>query len=97
MFITNDGEVRTKDQELSWLRDNAWSGPDDFEFSIEDIVFLDDDTAIVYGHGDSTRKDDEGKPCAHSYRSSNTFQRVGDEWRPSFSHVSGARCAPLEY
>lgn len=91
------GSVRTKAEEIAWLRetppDNAHS---DFIFTIEEIIFAADDTAIVYGHGDSTRETDDGEPCHHHYWWSNTFIRQGDTWKPVFSHVLGATCTPIE-
>ncbi len=92
-----DGSVRTKQQEIQWLRETP---PDDevsdFLFTIEEIVFAADNIAIVYGHGDSTRTTDDGLPCHHNYWSSNTFILQDDIWKPIFSHVSGVTCTPLE-
>ena len=59
-----------------------------------DILFVDDDTAIIYGHGDSTRVNDAGEPCHHHYWSSNTLVRRDGRWRPVLSHVSGVSCEP---
>lgn len=91
-----DGTVRTKDEEIAWLRDTP---PDDeasdFLFTIVEIVFA-DDVAVVYGHGDSTRSTNDGRPCHHNYWSSNTFVRDDDDWKPVFSHVSGVTCTPME-
>lgn len=80
------------------MRDNPWSGDanDDFVYRIEDIQFVNNDTAIIYGEGTSTRTTEDDRPCAHSYWSSNTLKRVDGRWRPSFSHVSGAKCEPLD-
>ena len=92
-----DGAVRTKAQEVQWLRETP---PDDersdFLFTIEEIVFAADNIAIVYGHGDSTRTTDDGLPCHHNYWSSNTFIKEDGEWKPIFSHVSGVTCTPLD-
>ncbi len=92
-----DGAVRTKDEEVRWLRETP---PDeetsDFLFTIEEIVFAEDNIAIVYGHGDSTRSTDDGRPCHHNYWSSNTFVLQDGEWKPIFSHISGVTCTPLE-
>ena len=92
-----DGSVRTKDEEVRWLRETP---PDedtsDFLFTIEEIVFAADNIAIVYGHGDSTRATDDGRPCHHNYWSSNTFVLQDGEWKPIFSHISGITCTPLE-
>ena len=95
VMITNSGDVVPKADEVASLADTPWNGPDDFVYTIADIVFVDDNTAIVYGRGDSTRQNDAGEPCAHSYLSSNTFARRGSAWKPVMSHVSGVRCEPL--
>ena len=92
-----DGTVRTKAEEVAWLRDTP---PDDatsdFLFTIVEIKFAADDIAIVYGHGDSTRETEDGKPCHHNYWSSNTFIRQDGAWKPVFSHVSGITCTPVD-
>ncbi len=92
-----DGSVRTKDEEIAWLRETP---PDeeksDFLFTIEEIVFAADSIAIVYGHGDSTRETEDGQPCRHNYWSSNTFIKQDGVWKPVFSHISGVTCMPIE-
>jgi len=92
-----DGFVRTKDDEIAWLRETP---PDeessDFVFTIRDIVFAEDSVAVVYGHGDSTRETEDGQPCHHNYWSSNTFIRQDGVWKPVFSHVSGDTCTRIE-
>lgn len=95
VLIRSDGTTRTKAEEVSRLAANPWSGPEDFLFTVVGIIFLGDDAALVYGHGDSTRATSDGVPCAHRYWSSNTFSKVGDTWRPASSHVSGATCVPI--
>ena len=91
------GSVRTKAEEVAWLQDTP---PDetesDFIFTIEEIIFAADNTAIVYGHGDSTRETEDGRPCHHNYWSSNTFIRPEGVWKPIFSHVSGVTCTPID-
>jgi len=98
VFIQNDGSLSTYAEEVDWVRNNPWSGDanDDFVYHIKDIQFPSDDVAMIYGEGTSTRKTEEGQPCAHSYWSSNTLKRVDARWRPTFSHVSGSQCTPLE-
>ncbi len=93
-FVLIGGEAgfSPKTAEVDWLRHNDWAGPDDFRYTIEDIVFLNDDAAIVYGRGTSTRTDAQGRSCRHSYLSSNTFRRERGAWRPVTSHVSDATC-----
>ncbi|MDJ0939000.1 MAG: nuclear transport factor 2 family protein [Woeseiaceae bacterium] len=92
-----DGTVRTKDEEVAWLRETP---PDeaqsDFIFTITEIKFAADNIAIVYGHGDSTRETDDGRPCHHNYWSSNTFILEDEVWKPVFSHISGISCTPKE-
>jgi hypothetical protein len=91
------GTVRTRAQEIQWLRETP---PDeeqsDFIFTIKEVLFPSKDLAIVYGHGDSTRKTDDGRPCHHNYWSSNTFVRQDGVWKPVFSHVSGVTCEPIK-
>lgn len=62
----------------------------------EEIVFSTDNISIVYGHGDSMRKTEEGRPCHHNYWSSNTFIKKDGVWKPVFSHVSRVTCTPVE-
>lgn len=97
VFILNDGERSTYKNEVEWVRNNPWSGNanDDFVYRIEDILFMSDDVAMIYGEGTSTRKTKNGEPCAHSYWSSNTLRRVEGRWRPTHSHVSGTKCDPI--
>lgn len=100
VFIDDTGAIETKAETLEWMRANpldetASGQPDDFVYTIKDILFLNPDVAMVYGHGDSTRTTKTGKPCAHNYWSSNILRRVRDEWKPSFSHVSGVSCKPI--
>ena len=91
------GSVRTKIDEVQWLRDTPPDdAPSDFLFTIEEIVFASDNIAIVYGHGDSTRSTEDGRPCHHNYWSSNTFILEDGVWKPIFSHVSGITCTPLQ-
>lgn len=68
----------------------------DFLFTIEEIVFGADNTAIVYGQGNSTRETADGQPCHHNYWSSNTFILQDGVWKPIFSHVSGVTCTPID-
>lgn len=92
VFIPGDGDALTKKDEVDYLANNKTNMADDFLYHVDDIVFTGPDTAIVYGKGHSTRTNDAGEPCKHTYWSSNTFKRVDGRWRPSFSHVSGAKC-----
>jgi len=92
-----DGSLRTKEEEIEWLRETPRDDEQsDFLFTIKEIVFAGDGTAIVYGHGDSTRETEAGLPCHHNYWSSNTFIRQDGVWKPIFSHISGITCTPIE-
>jgi len=92
-----DGSVRTGDEEIAWLQETP---PDedlsDFLFTIEEIIFANEDIAIIYGHGDSTRETEDGQPCHHNYWSSNTFIRQAGIWKPVFSHISGVTCTRIK-
>lgn len=91
------GVVSTKADEIAYLRDTPRDTVrSDFVYTIKDILFQDDDVAVIFGHGDSTRQTDDGAPCHHRYWSSNTLARVDGEWKALFSHVSDAACTPLE-
>jgi ketosteroid isomerase-like protein len=90
------GNFTPKAEEVDWLRNNSWAGPEDFVYAIEDIVFITDDAAIIYGRGSSTRTGEDGTPCAHTYISSNTLRREGDKWHPVSSHVSDSKCEPIK-
>lgn len=89
------GSVTPKADEVEWMRTSSWDAPDDFVYEVVDVVFITPDAAIVYGRGLSTRTDDDGAPCRHSYWSSNTLRREGETWRPVSSQVSDAKCEPL--
>ena len=98
-FLTEDfividaaGNVGTRSSEVAWLAKNAWSGPADFLYVIDRIVFLGPDAAIVVGHGSGTRTEEGGVSCIETYRSSNVFRKVAGTWRPAMSHMSGSSC-----
>ncbi|HEU4781410.1 MAG TPA: nuclear transport factor 2 family protein [Steroidobacteraceae bacterium] len=92
IVIDADGNVSKKDAEVEWLAKNKWDGPADFLYVIDRITFPAADVAIVVGHGSSTRAQEGKEPCIDTYRSSNVFRRVAGAWRPTLSHISGARC-----
>lgn len=92
-----DGSIRTKDEEIAWLRATPPDKePSDFIFTIDEIFFANDTVAVVYGHGDSTRETEDGQPCHHNYWSSNTFLKQDGVWKPVFSHISGVTCTSIE-
>ena len=96
-ILQPDGSVRTRADEIAWLQETPQDeAQSDFLFTIEEIVFAADNTAIVYGHGDSTRETEDGQPCHHNYWSSNTFMQQDGVWKPIFSHISGVTCTPIE-
>jgi hypothetical protein len=97
VMIAPDGSITPRDRELDAVRTTAWA-PDNFTYTIDRIVWLDDDRALVVGRGTSDRTDAERKPCRHSYASSNLLQRAPEAplgWRALFSHVSGVVCTPV--
>ena len=96
VFIPGGGDPLSKNDEVTYLRENDVDMAPDFQFHVEDIIFTGPDSAIVYGIGKSTRENDDGQPCAHSYRSSNTLIRKNGNWHPVFSHVSGAKCEVIK-
>ncbi len=97
VVLESDGTVRTKKDEIRWLEETPPdTKPSDFIYTIKQIVFAGNDTAIVYGHGDSTQTTDDNKYCHHRYWSSNTLVRVKGEWKAAFSHVSGSKCTLIE-
>lgn len=95
VLIGGPDKFQSKAAEVEWLRNNDWNGPEDFRYEIEDILYVSDDVAIVYGEGVSTREEN-GVACRHTYLSSNVFRRAGETWTPVSSHVSDAQCAPIE-
>lgn len=87
------GNVSPKIDEVAWLRNSGvWSQPDDFSYEVKDVVLIAPNAAIVYGKGSSTRTNESGQPCSHTYWSSNTLRRVDGKWHPVTSHVSDAKC-----
>ena len=101
-FLANDfvliagGAVSPKNDEVAWLKNPGdWQQPADFSYEVEDVILIADDAAIVFGQGRSTRTNEAGLPCAHTYWSSNTLRRVNGTWKPVTSHVSDAKCEPL--
>ncbi len=96
VMVGPDGSVTPKAEELASLAESGWNGPEDFLYTVEDIIFVSDKAAIVYGHGNSTRTTPDGGVCHHTYWSSNTLVKESGDWRPVFSHVSGVRCVPVE-
>lgn len=92
-----DGSVRTKKEEITWLRETPPDEePSDFIFTIKEILLATDSIAVVYGRGDSTRESEDGQPCHHNYSSSNTFTKQDGAWKPVFSHISGITCTRIE-
>ena len=95
--IAPDGSITTKAGELEGVRTYPWN-PQNFRYTIEHFIWLNDDQVIVVGRGQSDRSDGDGKPCRHGYTSSNLMRRAADSplgWRALSSHVSGIGCTPM--
>ena len=90
--IGSSGAVSGRDAAIAWVRGNDWS-PRNFRYDIDAIRFVTGDVALVIGRGSSDRTGADGKPCRHSYVSSNLFRKLDGRWRPALSHISGERCA----
>ena len=95
VMIAADGSVSPKAAEVDWLRNNRWRAAEGFVYVIEDIVFLSQDAAIVYGYGQNPTVGPGGTPCPRRYVSSNTFRRDGGHWRPVLSHLSSEQCETI--
>lgn len=78
-MIDADGNRSTKQQELEYVRNNAWD-PGDFEYRIERLQIYRGTFAIIDG---------TGMARDYSYKSSNVLIKEGGEWRAVASHVSG--------
>ena len=94
--IAPDGTVTPRSEELAAVRANPWN-PRNFQYVVDRIVWLTPDLALVVGRGASDRSGEDGRPCRHSYASSNLLVRAADAplgWRALSSHVSGATCVP---
>jgi len=94
--IAPDGSVTPRAEELDGVRKYPWN-PVNFRYVVERFVWLGDDLVIVVGRGESDATGEDGKPCRHSYASSNLLTRAADAalgWRALSSHVSGVECTP---
>jgi len=92
VIIGANGSVQTKLEILEDMRQNPWDMPEDFLYTVTGIVFPTQGSAIVYGHGDSSRTSTDGTVCQHNYTSSNVFRYTDQQWHPVSSHVSDSRC-----
>jgi len=79
-LIDADGNRSTKQEELAYVRDNAWD-VGEFEYRIERLDIY-GRFAIVSG---------EGVAAAFSYRSTNALIKDDGKWRAVASHVSGVQ------
>ncbi len=96
--IAPDGNVSTREAELRSVAENSWN-PVNFRYVVKRIDWHGVNLVTVTGHGMSERTDEQGKPCLHSYTSSNLLRRTQDTeygWQALSSHVSGIGCAPLK-
>lgn len=80
-MIDADGDRTTKQDELSYIRDNAWD-PGEFEYRIERLEIYRGQFAIIDGTGIATN---------YTYKSSNVLIREKGEWWALSSHVSGVK------
>jgi len=96
VLIGPSGDTQSKQDALTDMRENPWTMPGDFLYTVDDIVFHSPTSALIYGQGNSTRTDADGNTCRHTYTSSNTVRFEDGRWRPVSSHVSGASCAPIQ-
>ncbi len=80
-MISANGERSTKQDELEYIRNNAWTAAS-FEFRIERLDIYDGSTAIISGQGITD---------TYTYRSSNILIKVNGQWRAIASHVSGVK------
>ena len=78
-MIDGEGNRSTKQKELAWIAENAWS-PGKFEYRIERLDIFNGDTAIIDGTGVAEK---------YSYKSSNVLIKKDGQWRAVASHVSG--------
>ena len=93
--IAPDGAVTERAAELDGVRQFPWN-PKNFRYTIQRFAWLSDDLVVIIGRGESDRTDDSGKPCRHSYASSNLLRRTAGAplgWQALSSHVSGDQCA----
>lgn len=81
-MIDADGNRSSKQQELDFVRENAWD-PGPFEYAIERLEIYPNGVAIIDGTGTVTGR--------YTYKSSNVLIRDGEDWRAIASHVSGYR------
>jgi hypothetical protein len=92
--IAPDGSVTERASEIAWVRENSWN-PKNFRYTVKRFAWINDDLVVVIGRGESDRADDAGKPCRHSYTSSNLLRRAAGAphgWQALSSHVSGDQC-----
>lgn len=78
-MIDADGNRTTKQDELAYIRDNAWD-PGEFEYQIERLEIYRGQFAIIDGTGIATN---------YTYKSSNVLIKDQGDWRALSSHVSG--------
>lgn len=92
--IAPDGSASERAAEISWVAENQWN-PTNFRYVVDRIDWFGPDLAMVTGRGLSERTDEDGRPCDHSYASTNMVRRAPDSalgWQALASHVSGTRC-----
>ena len=78
-LINADGERSSKQDEIAYIRDNAWD-PGEFEYRIERLDIYQGSLAIISGTGVAE---------TYTYKSSNVLIKEDGQWRAIASHVSG--------
>ncbi len=78
-MIDADGGRSNREQELDYVRNNKWE-PGEFSYVIERLQIYQGRFAIIDGTGDAEK---------YTYKSSNAFIKVDEEWKAIASHVSG--------
>lgn len=87
VLIDANGGITDRQTELATLPDYRWTH-DRFDYRIDHLEILDNQTAIVAGTGEAHGTRD-GTPYCLTYRSSNVLVWRGNTWRAVLSHVSG--------
>ena len=83
-MIDAEGNRSTKQQELEYVRNNAWD-PGSFEYRIERLQIYQGSFAVIDGTGVAEK---------YTYKSSNFLVKEDGVWRAIASHVSGYK--PVE-
>lgn len=96
--IAPDGSASEREAEIAWVAANEWN-PTNFRYVVDRIDWFGPDLVMVTGRGLSERTDEQGRPCDHSYASTNMVRRAQESpvgWHALASHVSGTQCVVRE-